>query len=99
MTDYGDKEQYTEAIQVVELRQKIHEAATGAVKYGVDRDWANAWLAKLGAQPVTGTAEYRMNVPITGNYGWRCTASSRTEAAQRFLEQVQRVASQGRITA
>lgn len=98
-TEYADKDAYTEAIQAQDLRDKITDHATRATKYGVDRDWANEWLRRLGANQITGTAEYRMNVPLTGSYGWRCKAGSRAEAAQRFLEQVQRIASTGRITA
>jgi hypothetical protein len=81
------------------LRQKITQHVAGAVKYGVDRDWANGWLVRLGAAPITGTAEYRMNMPLTGVYGWRCKATSRAEATRKFMEQVNRVASQGKITA
>lgn len=99
MTDYEDKDAYTEALQAQDLRDKLTDYATRATEHGVDRDWANAWLRRLGATQITGTAEYRMNVPITGSYGWRCKASSRAEAAKRFLEQVQRVASQGKIVA
>lgn len=99
MTDYEDKDAYTEALQAQDLRDKITDYATRATKHGVDRDWANEWLRRLGANQITGTAEYRMNVPLTGSYGWRCKAGSRAEAAQRFLEQVQRIASTGKITA
>jgi hypothetical protein len=94
------KHAFAEAQEAARLRQHISQYAAGAVKHGsVDRDWANARLAALGASPVTGTAEYRMNVPITGAYGWRCKANSRTEALERFNQQVNRVAMAGKITA
>jgi hypothetical protein len=93
------KDAYTEAKEAEKLRQQISQHAAGAVKHGVDRDWANGWLARLGAAQITGIAEYRMNTPITGNYGWRTKAHSRVEAAEKFLEQAKRVAEQGKITA
>src|ERR1043165_9296687 len=92
------KDAYTEALAATHLRELITAQARNAVNHGVSRDWANAWLRKLGAQQITGTSEYRMNTPITGLYGWRCKASSRAEAAQRFQEQVKRVADAGKIT-
>jgi len=98
-TDSSDKDAYTEATQAEEIRTKLTTWAAGAVKHGVDRDWVNGWLAHLGAEPVTGQAEYRMNTAITGMFGWRCKASSRTEAAQRFQEQIARVAEAAKITA
>jgi hypothetical protein len=98
-TDYADKDAYTEALQAEELRKQITKHAAGATQHSVSRDWANEWLRRLGAAQITGRSEYRMNVPLTGNYGWRCKANSRAEAAQRFLEQVQRVAEAGKITA
>lgn len=99
MTDSSDKDAYTEGLEAQEIRTKLTKWATGAVNHGVDRDWVNGWLTHLGAEPITGQAEYRMNIPITGVYGWRCKASSRSEAAERFLEQVQRLADAGKITA
>jgi peptidoglycan hydrolase-like protein with peptidoglycan-binding domain len=99
MTDSIDKDAYTEALEADKLRGQLTVATEGAVKHGTDRDWANAWLRKLGAKQITGRSEYRMNVPITGFYGWRTKAGSRAEAAKAFLEQVQRIASQGKITA
>jgi hypothetical protein len=97
--DSTDKDAYTEALQAEGLRAALTVAVEGAVKHNTSRDWANAWLRKLGAKQITGTAEYRMRVPLTGSYGWRCKAGSRAEAAARFLEQVQRVAERGKITA
>jgi len=98
--DSSDKDAYTEAVIAEELRTKITGWADGAVKHGgVDRDWANSWLRKLGAEQITGYSEYRMNVPLTGFYGWRCKASSRAEAAERFLAQVKRITKAGKITA
>lgn len=99
MEEYGDKDAYTEATIASDLRAKITAAAESAVEHHVNRDWVNGWLRRLGAKQITGPAEYRMNIPLTGSYGWRCNAGSRAEAAQRFLEQVQRVMSQGKITA
>ena len=49
MTDYEDKDAYTEALQAQDLRDKITDYATRATKHGVDRDWANEWLRRLGA--------------------------------------------------
>ena len=92
------KEAFAEA-QVETLRSAITQYATNAVKHGVDRDWVNGKLTELGAKPVTGRSEYRMNVAVTGVYGWRCKASSRAEALERFNEQVNRVALAGKITA
>ena len=99
MTDYPDKDAYTEAKIADELRAQLTVATEGAVKHGADRDWANEWLRKLGAKQISGRSEYRMHVPLTGSYGWRVKAGSRAEAAERFLEQVQRLAKAGKITA
>jgi hypothetical protein len=93
------KDAWAEAAAILDLRAQLTTAVTGAVNHGLNRDWANAELAKLGAKPITGRTEYRMNTPITGFYGWRCTATSRAEAADRFREQIQRVAQAGKITA
>jgi hypothetical protein len=90
---------YKEAQQEEALRQQITVRAYGAVKYGhVDRDWANAWLVRLGAQPVTGQAQYRINVPVTGNYGTTVTAGSRAEALEKFNQYVAQVAAAGKFT-
>ena len=94
------KDAYADGVQAAKLREQITNAAANAVNYGnVDRDWINENLARLGANPVTGTSEYRMNIQITGLYGWRCKASSRAEAVARFKEQVTRIAEAGKITA
>lgn len=88
MPDYGDKEQYTEALQASDLRAAIHDATARAVDHGVDREWANKWLRKLGAEPVTSSAEYRLNTPITGLLGMTVHASSRAAAAEIFKQWV-----------
>lgn len=93
------KDAYAEAQAAEKLRQQISQHAAGAVKYGVDRDWANGWLGRLGAPGVTGAAEYRMNIPVTGVYGWRCKATSRAAALARFQEQIDRLKNTGKITA
>lgn len=95
----SDKAAYAEAQYEESLRYQLTQATAGAVKNGVDRDWANTRLVALGAQPVTGTAEYRMNLSITGLYGWRCKAGSRAEALARFNEQITRLTGTGKITA
>jgi hypothetical protein len=98
-TDSTDEEAYTEAVTAVLLRTEIASRAASAVQYGaVDREWANTWLLRIGAQPVTGTSEYRMNVPITAVLGWRTQASSRAEAVAAFKEQIDTVAQIGKIT-
>jgi len=96
--DSSDKDAYTEATIAEDLRTNITGYTASAVAGGVDRDWANSWLVRLGAQPVTGNATYRMNVPVTGVYGKTVIANSRAEAAQKFLEHVQRVAQAGQVT-
>jgi len=101
--DSSDKDAYTQATQDQEqandLRNRITAYTAGAVKYGnVDRDWANTWLIRLGADPVTGSAEYRINVPITGNFGKTITANSRAEALAQFAEHINRVTAAGQIT-
>lgn len=93
------KDAFADAQAADALRVKLTEQAAYAVGHGVDRTWMNGQLAKLGAAQVTGTAEYRMNIPITGVYGWRTKANSRAEALTRFKEQVARIAAAGKITA
>jgi hypothetical protein len=88
---------FAEAQEAAKLRGLITEYAAGAVKYGLDRDWVNAQLARLGAEPVKGVSEYRMNVAIEGLYGWRCNAHSRAEALERFNNEVSRVQNAGKI--
>jgi len=96
--DSSDKDAYTEAVIADELRKKITAWTAKAVAAGIDRDWANAWLRTLGAEQVTGSSTYRMNVPITGVFGKTVEASTRAEAAEKFLEHVQRIAAAGQIT-
>lgn len=95
------KDSFAEAVQAQALRQQLTGHAAGFIsRSSADgHAWANAQLARLGATPITGRAEYRMNQPITGVFGWRCTATSRAEALARFNEQVARVAEAGKITA
>ena len=89
---------FEQAQQIQNLRQKITEAARGAVKYGhVDRDWVNARLNRMGAEMVTGTAKYQINVPIDGNYGVTVTAGSRKEALEKFNQYVSAVAASGEV--
>lgn len=92
------KEAFAEAQQAELLRQKLSHLAAAAVAYGVDRDWVNGRLVQLGAAPVTGQAQYKINVPITGNYGTTVTANSRTEALEKFAQYAERVAAAGQIT-
>lgn len=100
MMDKMDNDAFAAAHKDQMVREQIAQYTRQAISYGhVNRDWANSWLAKLGAAVITGTAEYRMNVPITGAYGWRCKATSRAEALEVFQRQVARVASAGKITA
>jgi hypothetical protein len=85
-----------EQVESAALRHKLHLAAAGAVKYGhIDRDWVNAWLLRLGADPVTGYAEYRINTPVTGVYGKTVKASTRAEALEKFNQHVARVSAAG----
>lgn len=82
------------------LRDMIYDYVSDAVIYGnVNKEWANTWLARLGANTLQGKNEYRLNVPIVGVYGRRVTASSRAEALKLFNEHVERVAAAGKITA
>lgn len=100
MTDIDQTtDAYTEAKAAEELRAKLTNATAGAVRHGLDKGWANTQLAALGAQTITGTSEYRMNIPVSGVYGWRCKATSRTEALAKFMEQVKRISEAGKITA
>ncbi len=90
---------FAEAQQAEALRQQITQRAANAVKYGkVDRDWVNAQLTRLGAEPVTGNAEYRINVPVNGVFGKTIKAASRAEALAIFAQHVARVAVARQIT-
>ena len=98
----GDKDAYTQAVQdqqqAADLRLKITDYATGVVNHGgVDRDWANTWLASIGAKPVSGANEYRLSAPITGTYGAVITASNRAEAQERFDQKLGHVLATGKI--
>lgn len=93
------KDEFAEAVEAQVLRTKLTQHATGFANHGGDRDWTNTQLARLGADQIHGRSEYRMNAPITGDFGWRCTATSRAEALERFKEQIARVAEAGKITA
>lgn len=79
------------------LRDRIHAFASFAVKYGVNRDWANQRLNRMGAPVITGTATYQLNVPITGVFGKTVTASSRAEAMEKFAQHATRVSDAGVI--
>ncbi len=92
------KDAYAEATQAQKLREVLTSYAQGAVKYGnVDRDWINDWLMRLGADPVTGYAEYRINTPITGLYGKTISASTRGEALEKFKKHMACVQNAGKI--
>lgn len=93
------KDAFAEGQAAEKLRTQLTKSVAGFVSHGGDRDWANAQLVKLGAAPISGTSEYRMNIPITGAYGWRCKANSRAEALERFQQQVTRLTGAGKITA
>jgi hypothetical protein len=89
---------FDEAQQEQQLREKIGNAGANAVNYGnLDRDWVNNWLTRLGANPVTGEAEYRINQPITGLFGRTIKATSRTEALAKFNAEVAVVTRAGKI--
>lgn len=81
------------------LRQRITEYAAAAVKVAnIDRDWINARLARLGAEPVYGTAKYQINAAFTGNWGTTIYAESRAEALEKFDEYRTAIANHGRLT-
>lgn len=88
---------FGEAQQAHELRKQITEYAEEAAYSGVDRDWVNRRLVAIGAQPVTGTAKYQINAPITGAYGTTVTAASRAEALEKFNQYLQNIIDQGEI--
>lgn len=93
------KDAFAEAQQAEALREKISQYAATAVQYGpVDRGWVNAQLAQLGAHPVEGTAQYKINVPIDGSYGTTVTANSRAEALEKFNQYAAKVAEAGQLT-
>lgn len=82
--------EYEQAQQAEMLRQAIAEYANGAVKCGgVDRDWVNAALIRMGAEPVTGTVQYRLMFPITAMLGKTIAAKTRAEALAAFDKYVQ----------
>lgn len=91
------KDAFAEAQKAEVLRQQITTFAAGAVKYGVDRDWVNGQLNMLGAEQVTGQAEYKINIPVTGLYGTTVTAGSQAEARNKFSEIVAQHAAAGLI--
>lgn len=99
--DSSDKEAYTEQLQAAEtLRSKLHIWTESAVSRepGVDREWANTWLARLGVTPVIGKSEYRLNTPVTGYFGYTIVATSRAEAQKIFKQLVDKVAQAGKIS-
>lgn len=94
------KQEFSEAQEAAAIRGHITVAAANAVlRGGVDRDWVNSRLTRLGASPVTGQAQYQINVPITGHYGTTVTAGSRTEALEKFNRYAQAVADAGQLRA
>lgn len=87
---------YSEAQTAQTLRDQIHNYAYSAVKYGrVDRDWVNGALARLGAEPVTGSATYRINIPVTGLLGFTINADDRAAALVAFNQRVQAAVADG----
>lgn len=94
----NDESAFAEAQQAEALRKEITQHARGAVKFGnVDRDWVNTRLARLGAEIVTGDAQYKINVRVLGDYGTTITAGSRTEAVEKFKQIVSNLAAAGQI--
>lgn len=89
------KAAFAEEQAAEQLRQQLTMATAKAVKFGVDRDWANTRLIALGAEPLCTRAAYKMNVPITGLFGRTVMAYSRTEAAALFAETVAKVVRNG----
>lgn len=89
------KDAFATAQNAALLRQQISDYAAFAVTYGnVNREWVNQSLDRLGAKPVTGEAEYRLNVPVTGLFGMAIRAHTRVEALAKFnarLEQAKQV--------
>src|SRR6185436_10277519 len=64
MTEPDD---YDEAVAASQLRATLSEAAASAAyNTKIDRTWLNTNLIRLGATPVTGSATYQVNTPITG---------------------------------
>jgi len=96
MTDNDDA--FQEAQDAHNLRIGIHQYATAAVKYGhVDRDWVNSALVRLGAQPVTGSATYKLMAPISGMLGKTITAPDRVTALAEFEKAVQHTLNSGKV--
>lgn len=94
------KNTFAEAQQAAKLREAINTYAAGAVNYAnVDRDWVNNQLVRLGAEPIATAAEYRINIPITGDYGTTVVATSRAEAMKKFDGYVQHVLYKGEVRA
>ena len=89
---------FAEAQKVQLLRQKIHTYARGAVECGgVDRDWVNQRLNRIGADLVTGDVQYQINTPIIGNYGTTIVAPNRVTALAKFNEIVEQIVAKGEI--
>lgn len=89
---------FNEESAAQELRDQIRVYARHAVNYGkVNRDWVNAQLVRLGAQPITDTAKYQISTPIIGNYGTTVHANSRKEALAKFAQYAADVAKKGEI--
>lgn len=93
-----DDSEYTNAQQAETLREQATDFATAAVQWGkVDRDWVNGHLIRMGAQPVTVAAQYKINIPITGLLGLTVEAKSRAEALARFNDNLLKTVADGRV--
>ena len=98
MHEITENDAYADAQPAHKLRAKITDYTRQAVDYGnVDRAWANTQLARLGANQVTGTSEYRISAPITGLYGRTVYAESRTQALATFQEHLDAALAKGKI--
>lgn len=92
------KDAFAEAQKAEILRQQVSQYASAAVIHGhVDRGWTNAWLVRLGVQPIIAQSRYQINAPITGNYGTTVTAASRAEALKKFSQYVATVTAAGQV--
>ena len=91
-------DEFAQAVEAQKIREQLTEYATGAVvNAAVDRDWANRWLTRLGAAPVTSTAEYKINAPVSGLLALTVKAQSRAEAVEKFNGYVQEMIDKGQV--
>jgi len=96
--EVNESDAFTEAQNAQTLLTQIHNHAAAAVKYGhVNRDWVNATLVRLGAEPVTGHATYKLMAPITGYVGKTVTAANRADALAEFEKAVQYTLNSGKV--